>query len=47
MEQRSSKIGPEVLDLNVAAIEGGASPLAHLRSLIPIMIFERKNIWAS
>jgi hypothetical protein len=44
MEQRSSKFGPEVLDLNVAAIEGGGSPFAHSRTLIPIMIFEMKNI---
>jgi hypothetical protein len=47
MEQRSSKFGPEVLELNMAAIEGGGSPLAHLRSLVPTMIVERKNIWAS
>jgi hypothetical protein len=38
MEHRSSKFGPEVLDLNAAAIEGGVSPLAHLRSLVPTII---------
>jgi hypothetical protein len=44
MEQKPSKFGPEVLDLKTAAIEGGASPLAHLRSLIPTIILGREKI---